>query len=679
MKETTSNPGKARELRHETATSSEVEHRYWNFILSALVDGATEMWLTVIYFQGLTGYLALRLATVYGRGEYVWRAATVVYLCSVVGCNMTVGYELHRFWVLNQRKKPGLGSESSTTSDASRDGDFVWKPGLRRIAFLGAMYTWMLVPLVVLIVKARSQGEWLAWGHWPYTLVVLAIYLVLRVIRESAQRVRDGRVPWLTLVFGLSATPFFCAWITYSLGWFVCTRLTQPPLLPEAHAIQRSRKADLHETVTTNTNPERPNWEKSGKLIRVAVLLSGGGYRAAITHAGVLAALDRQHVPISYLSTVSGGSIIGASYALGVTPPRFANYLHSAKPGLINDAVTVQAALREWIDATNGTAETYTDHFRRVFFGDATLARLPDYPVLLVNATDLEASSANARETFFKGRAPSLHRPDGKSLDEGTLIADVVAASGAFPGPFQPKRIWWPDAENGSTLKERKFVDGGIVENLGIQGLLQYLTLNRTSGEPPMRPDILIISDASLRGEPRQYPSKIDLQSLLSRTSGLTYDVLHRYLYPRITGQSDFWTWMASEKPGLQVCRVNYSQIDGRLSTGKPKELAIVVIPVTAPETHDLLRRYTKCTFNDRTPIAEVQQHVRSFDTLRELNPEEIEMGYWLGYALGSIYSEAIDRARFGIQDPTGAYTSKFVADDSFTCPPYKALVPNDN
>src|SRR5205807_425161 len=52
----------------------------------------------------------------------------------------------------------------------------------------------------------------------------------------------------------------------------------------------------------------------------VAVTLSGGGYRAAVTEAGALWVLDQVELPIDLLSTVSGGSILGANYAMGLSP-----------------------------------------------------------------------------------------------------------------------------------------------------------------------------------------------------------------------------------------------------------------------------------------------------------------------------------------------------------------------
>ncbi|MEZ5901255.1 MAG: hypothetical protein R3D51_17375 [Hyphomicrobiaceae bacterium] len=48
------------------------------------------------------------------------------------------------------------------------------------------------------------------------------------------------------------------------------------------------------------------------KDIRVGLALSGGGYRAALVHVGVMEELAILGVPVTHLSTVSGGSIIGA-------------------------------------------------------------------------------------------------------------------------------------------------------------------------------------------------------------------------------------------------------------------------------------------------------------------------------------------------------------------------------
>ena len=53
---------------------------------------------------------------------------------------------------------------------------------------------------------------------------------------------------------------------------------------------------------------------------KLGLCLSGGGFRASLFHIGVLAALAEREMlhKVEVLSTVSGGSIIGAYYYLKV-------------------------------------------------------------------------------------------------------------------------------------------------------------------------------------------------------------------------------------------------------------------------------------------------------------------------------------------------------------------------
>ena len=54
------------------------------------------------------------------------------------------------------------------------------------------------------------------------------------------------------------------------------------------------------------------------KTQKIGLALSGGGYRAAAFHLGVLKKLKELNIldKIDIISTVSGGSIIGAYYLL---------------------------------------------------------------------------------------------------------------------------------------------------------------------------------------------------------------------------------------------------------------------------------------------------------------------------------------------------------------------------
>ena len=55
---------------------------------------------------------------------------------------------------------------------------------------------------------------------------------------------------------------------------------------------------------------------------RICLVLSGGGARGA-AHLGVLKVLEEPGVPVDYIVGASMGSIVGASYASGMSPRRW--------------------------------------------------------------------------------------------------------------------------------------------------------------------------------------------------------------------------------------------------------------------------------------------------------------------------------------------------------------------
>jgi predicted acylesterase/phospholipase RssA len=486
----------------------------------------------------------------------------------------------------------------------------------------------------------------------------LPLFTVQVIHHMSAIALRTPRPPWISLGTALVFTPFLSAWLAGSLVWWL-----------------KSSERSLVETAKTTTSEQRKSgceptlkrWEAGGHRIHVAVSLSGGGYRAALAHAGLLAALDDQCVPIDYLTTVSGGSIIGAAYALGIPPSAFVERLRVSRPGLPNDLLSFSGVMREWIVPWSSNTEVYSDHFRNNFFDNRTLADLPETPRLLVNATDVESGSYESREVFFKGRAPALNVEQGQTLDQTTYIADIVAASGAFPGAFQPMRLRWVSDDSATALKERKFIDGGVVENLGVEGLRRYLTM----GSPlPDRPEVLIISDASQYSAGTEFKRKAELVRLLARSQNLSYTALHRQLYARYTGRIDFWTWSREEPFYSQVSKVRYDAIDPRFTDGAPQDLVTVVIPLTAPAPTQALVALSGCEFEPGQPLSAVQQQVSAFDTLSELERKEAEPAYWLGYNLGVLYASAIECARLRVIDPShtctasaGATTCRSLAD----------------
>ena len=84
---------------------------------------------------------------------------------------------------------------------------------------------------------------------------------------------------------------------------------------------------------------------------KVGLALSGGGFRAAFFHLGVLAQLARRGLlrEVEVLSTVSGGSIIGAYYNLHLRR----RLLATPDAGLTDDGlqVMVNSIEEDFLDA----------------------------------------------------------------------------------------------------------------------------------------------------------------------------------------------------------------------------------------------------------------------------------------------------------------------------------------
>ena len=81
---------------------------------------------------------------------------------------------------------------------------------------------------------------------------------------------------------------------------------------------KRPKKKDRVSPASPEIAPSGPEMARSARLGKVGLALSGGGFRASFYHIGVLARLAEADVlrHVDVLSTVSGGSIVGAHYYL---------------------------------------------------------------------------------------------------------------------------------------------------------------------------------------------------------------------------------------------------------------------------------------------------------------------------------------------------------------------------
>jgi predicted acylesterase/phospholipase RssA len=264
------------------------------------------------------------------------------------------------------------------------------------------------------------------------------------------------------------------------------------------------------------------------RLGKVGLALSGGGFRASFYHIGVLARLAEADVlrHVDVLSTVSGGSIVGAHYYLLLrelltresNPSRddYVKLVHTLQTqfsagvgenlrmrGLSNLWAAVKLLVIPSYTRSNRMAELYDEHFYSPRLkppkpvrmdelhikpkgeGDGFNPRFCNWrlaarvPALLINATCLNTGHSWHFTANWMGEPPELI---GATVDKNERLRRVaysatpyqsltlgfaVAASSCVPGLFEPLQL--PGLYPG---RQVRLVDGGVHDNQGVDALI---------------------------------------------------------------------------------------------------------------------------------------------------------------------------------------------------------------
>lgn len=258
---------------------------------------------------------------------------------------------------------------------------------------------------------------------------------------------------------------------------------------------------------------------------RIALALSGGGFRASIFHLGVIRRLAELGwlERVDVISTVSGGSVLGGYLALhwnamlreGGTVEAFEKVI--VRPFL--DVVTKQNFLRRWAtrlwkipfrkirDRTFTRTKLGAELYSEMFYDGRTCAELPERPYLILNAASLLSIRAWRFTRRGMGDSRIGHAVWG---DKPMLIGEAACASAAFPPVFPPARIRTEDytfgapVYNEEPLPSPKYVplsDGGVYDNLGVEAVQKPTYLPGEAHALPVA-EFVIVSDA---GYPARY------------------------------------------------------------------------------------------------------------------------------------------------------------------------------
>lgn len=222
----------------------------------------------------------------------------------------------------------------------------------------------------------------------------------------------------------------------------------------------------------------------------IALCFSGGGYRAACFSLGTLSLLEKVGLleNVKAISTVSGGTITGVKYSQSqIEGKDFQTFFDEYYNWLDKDELASNALSHlRWPliwnqlenkhkrkNPINAFAIEYNNFTNHLTLGDIQNAISEGKTHLkrvIFNATDFDSTHQfrfqnikGNRKRFGNGKIHSKY----KEVIDDIKLGDVIAASTAFPGGFEPIGFPYDFTPKYTHLEEIGLMDGGIVDNQG--------------------------------------------------------------------------------------------------------------------------------------------------------------------------------------------------------------------
>jgi NTE family protein len=265
-----------------------------------------------------------------------------------------------------------------------------------------------------------------------------------------------------------------------------------------------------------------------GQQKRLGLALSGGGFRAAAFHLGVMRRLKTLNLlnKIDVLSCVSGGSIAGGHLAVNWGR---AEVLDELERYLSTRSIAVAAFITGALDPFHSRLDKLADSYDRDLFHARTLASLRNGPRVYFNATNLATGNL-----FFFVAGGGLEEEMGE-WELGVVpaptfpISRAVAASSAFPPVFPPLRLDPDVYAHAATVEYVTLAVGGVYDNMGVNPLLRLQRNNL---------DYVIVSDGGKPFKIDDRPTesgalvlRASLDIMMEQIRGLEFDrIQHRHL-----------------------------------------------------------------------------------------------------------------------------------------------------
>tara|TARA_R110000868_G_scaffold71713_2_gene209714 strand:- start:44014 stop:45318 length:1305 start_codon:yes stop_codon:yes gene_type:complete len=290
---------------------------------------------------------------------------------------------------------------------------------------------------------------------------------------------------------------------------------------------------------------------------KIGLSLSGGGYRAAAFHLGTLKKLHELNLldKVDIISTISGGSIIGAYYCLNkndystfekklyealqyknvikkiwlsisflklvlfilvfLIPSCYVLFTNFAWLAPIIVIVFIGILLRFQFQIFPISREI-EKIYNTFFYEDKKLQDLPDKPILVIGSTNLQTGRTfTFSKTWMQDSTYQYTKPPIAFKAAEFPIARAVMASSCVPFAFVPikiDKVYFKDDADARKVHPL-LVDGGVYDNQGIHKIVQQGSYNC---------DVIITSDAG--GKPSEEMTLRNTFSLLLATVDVFMD-----------------------------------------------------------------------------------------------------------------------------------------------------------
>lgn len=364
----------------------------------------------------------------------------------------------------------------------------------------------------------------------------------------------------------------------------------------------------------------------------LAVSLSGGGFRATLAGLGVLRLLaDIGRLgSVRYLSSVSGGSIANALFAVRYEQVRQRGFTREAFDELVLqpflDAVTTRsfAVSIVWRIVTRlaiaHRTRALADVLDEWFFDGLKLEALDPSCRWIFNAAN---ASTGVRFGFERNRLGDYVSGYVSSAGTGLRLADAVAASSAFPGPLSALTLDGIDFPCQPQHRPR-LLDGGAYDNLGLEAIDDLSKLR--DGQPADDAPCLVVLNAGGQFRVGRYV-KVPIVGDVLRTMSLLYRQTTALRTETMVER--FKLWEAPREPGMSPPKLARRGVLFGLAS-KAEDLSAEWLAVNPRRPDD-----------ERVRLALIKTSLSRMDRERECVPL-VNRGWWLAGATLATYHKDI-------------------------------------